>query len=311
LVVVAWLVPFAFYTADYFLDDAFIGFRYLENVLAGEGFVGNTGTRVEGVTSIGWLMALLSLASILGPPQAAKILGLATVILTLVLAVRVAIAYRPGARTQSELLPVAPALLVVSSVDFLYFPLSGMESGLAAALTLLGTWVFLPRPRLLMTVAVVAWVQSLVRPEFGLAYPLSVGALLAMRTGHWGLVAVPSAVWTVLVSVSGLARYLYFGVLLPNTFLGKSAILSELPDNFLASLSSDHINLPPFLAAPRAGHRFCRIDRGEQLAVRSVRQRRLDRVRPPFRAGAAARGSFFGWSLGNRHSLRWGALGAA
>lgn len=245
LVVAAWLAAFALYTADYFLDDAFIGFRYVENVLAGEGFVFNTGTRVEGVTNIGWLMVLLPLASILGPPQAAKILGLATVILTLFLAVRVATAYRSGARTRSEFLAVAPALLVVSSVDFLYFPLSGMETGLAAALTLLGTWVLLRRPRSLMTAAVVAWMLFLVRPEFGVAYPLFVGALLAFRTARWGQVAAPSAVWTVLVSVSGLARYLYFGVLLPNTFLAKSASLSELPDNFLASLSSDHLNLPP------------------------------------------------------------------
>ena len=75
LTAAAWLVAFALYTADFFVDDAFIGFRYAENFLAGEGLVFNPGQRVEGITNIGWLIALLPMAFLVGPLHAAKILG--------------------------------------------------------------------------------------------------------------------------------------------------------------------------------------------------------------------------------------------
>ena len=52
----------------YFVDDAFTGFRYLENLLSGKGFVFYPGqTPVEGVTNIGWLLLLLPLAAAIGP----------------------------------------------------------------------------------------------------------------------------------------------------------------------------------------------------------------------------------------------------
>ena len=75
---------FAFHVRECFVDDAFIGFRYIENLLAGHGFVFNPGQKaVEGVTNIGWLLALAPLAAAVGPPAAAKALGLALLLSSL------------------------------------------------------------------------------------------------------------------------------------------------------------------------------------------------------------------------------------
>jgi hypothetical protein len=240
-------VAFALYTADFFVDDAFIGFRYAANFLAGEGLVFNPGQRVEGITNIGWLIALLPMALLVGPLHAAKILGFMAVIATLLLAARVAEIYRTEGLepAPTDLLPMSLPLLVVSSVDFLYFALTGMESGLAAAVALLGAWLLLRRPSSAMTAAILAWVLFLIRPELGLVFPLFVGVLLGTKVAHWREFAPATAAWTALMSVTSIGRHLYYGTLLPNTFYAKSVSLSGLPGRFLASLSSDHLNLPP------------------------------------------------------------------
>ena len=79
----AWITPaaavvvigaMAWLTRRYFMDDAFIGFRYLNNLLSGRGLVFNPGERVEGITNLGWVLALAPLASI--PTIPAAVAGL-------------------------------------------------------------------------------------------------------------------------------------------------------------------------------------------------------------------------------------------
>ena len=75
---------FAFRVRECFLDDAFIGFQYIHNLLAGDGFVFHPGQRpVEGVTNIGWLLALTPLSAAVGPTLAAKAAGLALLLASL------------------------------------------------------------------------------------------------------------------------------------------------------------------------------------------------------------------------------------
>ena len=45
VVLSACVVAFAFRTRDCFVDDAFIGFQYIHNLLAGQGFVFHPGAR--------------------------------------------------------------------------------------------------------------------------------------------------------------------------------------------------------------------------------------------------------------------------
>jgi len=75
-----------FLQRHFFHDDAFITLRYVERWLAGKGLTWNDGERVEGFSSPAWLaqIALLSLSGI-GPPLAARILGLAYALAIVVL----------------------------------------------------------------------------------------------------------------------------------------------------------------------------------------------------------------------------------
>ena len=66
---------FFYITRNYFIDDAFIGFRYITNFLSGKGFVFNPGQRVEGITNIGWLLFLTPLARFFEVPLCAKFVG--------------------------------------------------------------------------------------------------------------------------------------------------------------------------------------------------------------------------------------------
>ena len=47
---------------DFFQDDAYISFRYIQNYLDGHGLVFNYGERIEGFTNFGWVAFLLAWA---------------------------------------------------------------------------------------------------------------------------------------------------------------------------------------------------------------------------------------------------------
>ena len=74
-----WLVGMAvvaWWIRDCYVDDAFTGFQYLTNLLAGRGFVFHAGDPpVEGVTNIGWLLVLAPVSALCGPTIAAKFWG--------------------------------------------------------------------------------------------------------------------------------------------------------------------------------------------------------------------------------------------
>lgn len=63
-------------TWPYLIDDAYIGFRYIDNFVHGNGFVFNPPDRVEGVTNIGWLLVVLPFSLVIPVTIAAKVLSL-------------------------------------------------------------------------------------------------------------------------------------------------------------------------------------------------------------------------------------------
>ena len=85
-----YLAAMAYATRSYFVDDAYIGFRYVDNLVAGKGFVFNPPERLEGVTNIGWL-AFLAPWSLLGEVSVvAKIVSIALVCATCIGSARMA-----------------------------------------------------------------------------------------------------------------------------------------------------------------------------------------------------------------------------
>ncbi|MGB3977300.1 MAG: hypothetical protein WBM02_08020 [bacterium] len=57
------------------IDDAFISFRYAENLAVGNGLVFNPGERVEGYTNFLWILLLALVRPLVEPVLASKILG--------------------------------------------------------------------------------------------------------------------------------------------------------------------------------------------------------------------------------------------
>ena len=62
---------------DHTVDDAFISFRYAENLVAGNGLVFNPGERVEGYTNFLWVVLIAPFLALgVDPELAARVLGL-------------------------------------------------------------------------------------------------------------------------------------------------------------------------------------------------------------------------------------------
>ncbi|MBW2420265.1 MAG: hypothetical protein JRH19_17125 [Deltaproteobacteria bacterium] len=223
---VAHALHYAFLT-----DDAFISFRYAENLAHGRGLVFNEGDRVEGYTNFSWV-ALLALGSAIGlaPEAAAAPLSM---LLTLVLwAVVTLHAARSVGEGRSRLWIVLPGLLLALTRSFALWSTGGLETRLFELLVAGGcvslAWrliddregrgpSFLP-PALLFALA------CLTRPD-GLLIAASCGLgalLLLLRRGSLEPRHLRAGLaFAGIVAAHLFFRRLYYGDWLPNTYYAK------------------------------------------------------------------------------------------
>ena len=211
-----------FMIRPWMLDDAFISFRYAENLAAGNGPVYNTGERVEGYTCFLWVILLAAAARAGFPaPPASQVLGGLFAVACILLAFQ---AHRFTRRLAPKDAALAALLLGTSGV-FTPWPSSGMEVTLFAFLALLSFLLHLellerPAARTAILMGVGLALLSLTRPE---------GLLLA---GILGLDQVTTADGRRNAFITGacfagifvpyfLWRSSYYGYLLPNTFYAK------------------------------------------------------------------------------------------
>jgi arabinofuranosyltransferase len=215
----AWL---KFYS---YQDDAFIFFRYADNVLRGNGLVFNPGERVEGFSSPLWL-ALLIACGALGvvPVHAAGILGTTASVATVLLSLRDARrCWFPG----SWLPPVALVLFF----PFVAWSVSGMETALFTALVwgaMSGLRVARAQGRPLgRDVAFCLAAAVLTRPEAAMVIVALMVDELATTRGP--LRSLRNAIvrfrWLFPAVLAGLClevfRLAYYGDLVPNTAYAK------------------------------------------------------------------------------------------
>lgn len=205
-------------------DDAFISFRYAQNLLDGHGLVFNAGERVEGYTNFAWTM-VLALGQWLGADTVAlsQWLGIAFFAATIGLLL-----------VASRRVSGAPAWIPVAALGYAahehaqLFASCGLETAMFSFLT----------TALLLTLA---WART----ARGFALAGGLGALLAMTRPDGlllcavgGLYALGRAArgtlpWRQIVALSlpGLLVYVpyflwkwsYYGSIVPNTFYAKSA----------------------------------------------------------------------------------------
>ena len=196
-------------------DDAFIPFRYANNIVAGLGPVWNRGERVEGYSSPLWLGILVGgrLAGA-GLPGFAGAMGIAGSAVCLVLVHRFTLTL-----AQSRV-AAAAACAAASLVYPLYFwAPAGLETTLFAALVTLAAWSLVV-PSL--------WRWFLAAALLGVARPegplLACALAVLARLAHGRSVARPSAVALALLPALAwlVFRRDYYGDWLPNTYYAKA-----------------------------------------------------------------------------------------
>jgi arabinofuranosyltransferase len=206
---------------DFVADDTFITLRYARNLLEGHGLTYNPGERVEGYTSVLWVLLVAALgAGGVDLVVASRLLGLGAALGTLVTVTLLAQPLRTGGWAAL----VAP-LLVAASAPFACWALAGMEApafALGLTTSLLAWLAADGRPGRLLGTGVLFGATALVRPEGVLAGVV----LCAFEATRPGPDRARRTAWLAGPFLAVLAIHLawrvpYYGDWLPNTYHAK------------------------------------------------------------------------------------------
>jgi len=204
-------------------DDAFISFRYAENLAQGRGLVFNQGERVEGFTNLSWTLAT-ALAMRVGadPVQFTAWLGIACYAGCLVLLVRTSLGFVRPAGGATFFLPLAAIAWCIHSHARI-FATSGLETPLFVLLvTGVGVaTVEAQDARDWRKVGLWGALAVLTRPDGALFYGIALCAALAspIRGRALKSAAIPGVL--LLLPVAAWKLW-WFGDLVPNTFYAKA-----------------------------------------------------------------------------------------
>ena len=220
-------------------DDAMISMRYAWNFAHGLGLVWNAGQRVEGYSNL--LMTLvMSLASLFLEKRfavlAVQIFGLLTILVTAYLTKKVADEINEGKQYQ-ELIGFLAFACVLLYYPLSYWTLMGMETGLLTLLLmsciLFGLrWIKTNKTSNLVYAAIMAGLAFLTRNDSILlsvlmfAY-IGLESYINKRDKQTFLKILYAGCLVILFIIAQtLFRYIYYGELLPNTYVLK---LSGIP----------------------------------------------------------------------------------
>lgn len=219
-----------FYLRNFYHDDAFIALRYAENIQNGYGVVWNPSERVEGFTSLLWVL-LCSGLSFLGIDLiiASRLLGVASLLGLIIVLIRF-----------EGLHGWFAALLVSANGSIVAWSVGGLETvGFTFLVTLGMLWLISlsanSSPARLIGVSTVFGVAELCRPEavFFFAICCIYQTIQWSRNGKLSLRNLGGLVvpFTLIVASHLSWRLFYYGDWFPNTFYTKGSIAVEfLPD---------------------------------------------------------------------------------
>ncbi len=223
----AWLVPIAAALIWVWemrsvvpqIDDAYISYRYSQNLLEGNGLVFNPGEYVEGYTNLLWtLLVAAGMTLGLSGPEAGHWLGLGSGVALLLLTHAFARRHLPGG--YAWLAGLAP-FVVLSSAVFAIWSSSGLETSLYAAAIMAALLAQAGGRMGWATAAVV--IATLTRTDGILAAAAIFGLhLYRNRTKtQFCRALVPVAAYGGCLTALTLFRLVYYGSPLPNTFYAK------------------------------------------------------------------------------------------
>jgi arabinofuranosyltransferase len=213
------------------IDDAYITFRYSDNLAHGYGPVFNHGEHVEGTSSFLFMVLVaISMRFGGGAYATARALSLVSFVGMVVLAYATVVTVARRARRGGRLAGLGAAVIVAASTPFAYFAPSGMETDFYAFLVALAVFLLLSEPPDGQRVAwaVVAGLVATARPE-GIFFALALWGLAtartALATSRPRAVAVAGRTALALACVFGpmiLFRRAYYGEWVPNTVIAKA-----------------------------------------------------------------------------------------
>ncbi|MED5371412.1 MAG: hypothetical protein VX899_10390 [Myxococcota bacterium] len=209
-------------------DDAFISFRYAENLLAGHGLVYNPGQAVEGFTNLSWTLLMAGWMALGGEPVVGSILlGLTS------LALAVVGTWKLAADPQRDWAALLAPLLVALNPLVALEAVEGLETAAFMAMSAWGLHRLLLERREgkahLGSSAVFA-LACLTRPEGALLFGLAHLGLWVRAPGRLSAQVRASLLgcWPVVLTLVGVTlwRLHTYGLPLPNTFYAKTGGLA-------------------------------------------------------------------------------------
>jgi arabinofuranosyltransferase len=256
-VLVAWVLCAAHAALFFWVcDDAFISFRYAEQLLAGHGLVFNVGDRVEGYTNLLWVLEMAFFGA-LGMPMPLASIGL-SVLATAGTLLLVTDFLRSTPFTSMRGMAVIGGLLLLAvNRNVAVWTTSGLETRQFTFLVLLSIWLVrraLAERGSWVSVSLALAATELTRPE---------GALIAasiMVWVGWRLLLERRASMRAILELAGpcvsivaahyVWRYAYYGDWLPNTAYAK--VVRPWPDAGVSYFGAALIQTASYLGLPLA-----------------------------------------------------------
>jgi hypothetical protein len=271
----ALVVQYRAFTDGYVTDDAFISFRYAQNLADGIGPVWNPGERVEGYTNFA-LVLLLALGIKLGadPLDVSRAFGMLATAGTLALVPLLARELRPAWDARWWTIVAGGIGAVALNTATATWTFAGLETTGVMFFVTLGAFLHLREER--RASALPAWSSiafaagALVRPDAVVAW--AVTALFKarrlhdarQRRGQLRALAVWAAAFALPFGAYWLWRWNYYGDFYPNTYYLKTGEPFEVANRgwayavTFARLYSAWLLLPALLAAWREDTRGAR-----------------------------------------------------
>ncbi|MBN9388370.1 MAG: hypothetical protein J0I20_09990 [Chloroflexi bacterium] len=216
------------------IDDAYITYRYVENIVSGNGFVYNIGEHVLGTTTPFYtlLLSLLFFIFRIDLPWLSLIINTAADAVTIILLWRISKHFLAEFETPAPFEFVTPLLFSITAMSTNWC-IGGMETSVFSFLLISSLYFFTVRNSAVLT-AITASLAVICRPEGIVLLGLILAYILIFqRRGFLKtllVVIITSAPWLLFATF-------YFGNLIPQSIIAKNSATYVVYNDFIEDFS--------------------------------------------------------------------------